>query len=257
MKIIVITIAYFISTSITMAQFSTVESGVYKWADHPVTAGADRESRKILEGSSTHLAYFSIHATTQFAGAKPSEAHANNEIEECIIITEGTMKVTMEGRSTVLGPRGVILLMPKQMHSVQNVGDGNLTYFVMRYRSKNEMDIARGNRSGGTLTLNADSLGFKPSAVGGNRPYFDRPTAMCERFEMHVTHLNKQGPSHEPHKHEETEIILVLSGKTEMTIDGKEYSGSPGDFYLMNSQVMHGVRNATDQPCSYFMFKWK
>ncbi|HEX6226991.1 MAG TPA: cupin domain-containing protein [Chryseolinea sp.] len=257
MKIIVITIAFFISTSTTMAQLSTVASGLFKWTDHPVSAGSDRESRKILEGSSTHLAYFSIHATTQFAGAKPSEAHANDEIEECIIITEGTMKVDVEGRSTVLGSGGVILLMPRQMHSVQNVGNGNLTYFVMRYRSKNAMDIERGNRSGGTLTLNADSLTFKASAVGGNRPYFDRPTAMCERFEMHVTHLNKKGPSHEPHRHEETEIILVLSGKTEMTIDGKEYRGSAGDIYLMNSQLMHGIRNATDQPCSYFMFKWK
>ncbi|HLT71062.1 MAG TPA: cupin domain-containing protein, partial [Cyclobacteriaceae bacterium] len=98
---------------------------------------------------------------------------------------------------------------------------------------------------------------FKPSARGGGRAYFDRPTAMCERFEMHVTRLDKQGPSHEPHKHVETEIILILSGETEMMIGGKDYQASPGDLYFINSELMHGLRNTRDTPCSYFAFKWK
>ena len=256
MKIGVITFAYFITLT-TMGQLKPVPSGVYKWVDHPVEIGEDRESRKILEGTSTHLDYLEIHATTQFPGAKPSKAHANEDIEECIIVKEGRMKVTVEGQSVMLGPGGVILLMPRQMHSLQNAGDSNLTYYVMRYRSKKKKDLERGKAAGGSLMLHTDSLTFKPSARGGGRAYFDRPTAMCERFEMHVTQLNIKGPSHEPHAHEETEIILVLSGETEMTIDSKEYKGAEGDFYLMNSQLMHGVRNAADKPCLYFAFKWK
>lgn len=239
------------------AQFAAVKSGVYRWTDHPVKAGELRETRRILEGTSPHFDYLEIHATTQFPGAKPSPAHANEDIEECIVIKDGAAKVTIEDHSTILGPAGVILLMPRQMHSIENVGDSNLTYYVMRYRSRKKMDLDRGQASGGSLMLNADSLPFKPSARGGGRAYFDRPTAMCERFEMHVTQLNEKGPSHTPHSHVETEIILVLSGETEMTIDGKEYSGGEGDFYLMNSQLLHGVRNATDRPCSYFAFKWR
>ncbi len=234
-----------------------VPSGVYKWADHPVKAGAFRETRKILEGSSPHFEYLEMHATTQFPGAKPGAAHANEDTEECIIVQEGTMKITIEDSSVVLGPRGVILLMPKQMHSLENVGDGKLTYFVMKYRSKKKMSIERGQASGGSLMLNAEALPFKPSARGGGIAYFDRPTAMCERFEMHITQLDQKGASHQPHTHAETEIILVLSGDTEMTIDGKEYTAGPGDFYFMHSGSLHGVRNASDEPCSYFAFKWK
>jgi (S)-ureidoglycine aminohydrolase len=256
MKIVLIAIVCF-STLITMAQLKPVNSGVYKWADHPVALGDDRESRKILEGSSTHLDYFEIHATTQFPGAKPSAAHANDDIEECIIVKEGIMKATVEDRIVFLHAGGVILLMPRQLHSLQNAGDGNLTYYVMRYRSKKKMDVGRGEASGGTLMVSVDSLTFRPNTRGGVRRYFDRSTAMCERFEMHMTQLNKKGPSHDPHAHEETEIVLVLSGKTEMTIDGKEYDGIAGDFYLINSQLMHGVRNATDDPCSYFIMIWK
>jgi (S)-ureidoglycine aminohydrolase len=255
MKIIFITMAYFF-TFAAMGQLKPVHSGIYKWSEHPVQKGEDRESRKILEGTSPHLDYLEIHATTQFPGAKPSTAHANDDIEECIIVSEGTMKITIEGRSTILGAGGVILLTPKQMHAVQNAGNSNLTYYVMRYRSKKKMDLDRGQTAGGSLMLNADSLTFKPSSRGGGRAYFDRPTAMCERFEMHVTQLDKKGPSHEPHAHIETEIIWLISGESEMTIDGKEYKGAAGDFYLMNSQSMHGIRNATDKSCSYFAFKW-
>lgn len=234
-----------------------VESGVYKWSEYPAKPGKQRESRIFLEGSSPHFEYLKIHATTQFPGAKPSKAHANEEFEECIIVKEGRMKVTIEGQSRILEAGGVVLLMPQQKHSLENVGTTNLSYYVMKYKSKKKMDITRGIASGGSLMLNADSLTFKPSSRGGGRAYFDRPTAMCERFEMHVTQLNNKGPSHQPHAHEETEIILLISGETEMTIDGKEYQGSAGDFYFMDSQLLHGVRNATDKPCAYFAFKWK
>lgn len=247
---------FILFTLTTMAQLKPINNGVYKWADHPVTIGELRESRKILEGVSPHFEYLEIHATTQFPGAEASNAHANDDIEECIIVKEGQMKVTIEGKSTVLGPGGVVLLMPQQMHSLQNVGDTNLTYYVMRYRSKKKMNLERGITSGGSLMLNADSLTFKPSSRGGGRAYFDRSTAMCERFEMHITQLNNKGPSHKPHTHIETEIILILSGETEMTIEGKEYKAIEGDFYFMNSQSLHGVRNSTEEQCSYFAFKW-
>jgi mannose-6-phosphate isomerase-like protein (cupin superfamily) len=244
-------------TITAMAQSKPIDSGVYKWIDQPVQRGEDRESRKILEGTTAHLDYLEMHATTQFPGAKASTAHANDDIEECIIVKEGLMKVTIEDRGVTLGAGGVILLMPRQMHSVQNVGDGNLTYYVMRYRSKKKMDLKRGEAAGGSLMLNADAMSARATARGAIRPYFDRPTAMCERFEMHVTQLNVKGPSHEPHVHDETEIVLVLGGKTEMTIDGEEFEAGVGDFYFVNSKLMHGVRNATDGSCSYFVFIWK
>lgn len=237
----------------------TIQSGVFRWEDHPVNKKSDREGRKIFEGSSPHFSYVEIHATTQFKGAKPSPAHASEDIEEVIIVKEGLMKVTVEGVSQTIGARGVILLMPQQMHSIQNIGDGPLTYYVMRYRSKKPMDIARGQKSGGTLVLNNDSLTYKTKSDGkkGGTPYFDRSTAMCQRFEMHITQLNVKGPSHKPHEHVESEIILILEGETEMTINGKNYKAKAGDFYYANSWESHGISNSSDAVCSYFAFKWE
>jgi (S)-ureidoglycine aminohydrolase len=119
------------------------------------------------------------------------------------------------------------------------------------------MDIERSKKAGGILILNADSLEFKKTEKGGSRKYFDRPTAMCENFEMHVTQLSHAGPSHAPHQHVETELILVIEGNTSMIIDGKNYTAGPGDLYIMESGKMHGISNTSDNPCSYFAFKWK
>ncbi|REG81402.1 (S)-ureidoglycine aminohydrolase [Algoriphagus antarcticus] len=239
------------------AQLQPVKSGIFKWDDHEVISNEDRVSRPILEGVSPHFEYLEIHATTQAVGAKPSTAHANEDIEEIIIVKEGLMKVTIEGKSSILGANGVVSLMPQQMHSLQNAGESPLTYFIIRYRAKKKMDVERGVTSGGSLMINQDSTVFKPTSVGGVRSYFDRSTAMCERLEMHVTTLDRKVPSHEPHAHIESEIILMISGETAQLIDGKEYTAKAGDFYFMESQSMHGIRNITEQPTTYFAFKWK
>ena len=255
MSIILIMVLFIFALNFYV-ESTSVMPGVYRWTDYEAILNDDRESRKMLEGTSPHFEYLEIHATTQYPGAEPSTAHANEDIEECIIIKEGTAEATTEGTSQILGAGSVILLMPQQIHSIKNIGKTNLTYYVMRYKSKKKMDLERGEASGGSLMLNADSITFKPSERGGGWVYFDRATSMCERFEMHVTQLNKKGPSHKPHTHIETEIIWVISGETEITIDDKEFTAGPGDFYFINSQLMHGVRNATNETCKYFAFKW-
>ncbi len=256
MKYILLSILCLMTISV-FAQLQPIKSGVFHWNDFEVKTNGDRESRPILEGVSTHLDYLSIHATTQEVGAAPSTAHANPDIEELVIVKEGVMEVTIDGKSTVLGANGVLSLMPQQMHSLKNVGEKPLTYYVIRYRSNKPMNIERGQDSGGTMLFNSDSLVYKSTSVGGVRSYFDRPTAMCERLEMHVTTLDRKVASHEPHTHLETEIILMISGETAQMIDGVEYTATAGDLYFMESQSNHGIRNISDQPATYFAFKWK
>lgn len=255
MKILVFALIIFAKVAVN-AQLQPVKDGVYIWNELDVNIGEDRQSRTVFNGVSTHLEYFKIHATTQLPNAKSNKPKANDDVEECIIIKEGLMKITIEGKSDVLGAGSVVLLMPKQMHTIENVGNGNLTYYVMAYKSRKPMNIERGEVNGGTKVYNTDSLVFKPSSKGGGIAYFDRPTAMCERFEMHITQLDKKGPSHAPHTHIETEIILVLSGHAEMTIDDTIYQGNAGDLFLANSQTFHSISNASSEPCKYLAFKW-
>jgi (S)-ureidoglycine aminohydrolase len=167
------------------------------------------------------------------------------------------MKCTIGNKTSVLGRGSVLLIPPLESQTFENVGDGPLTYYVFQFRSKKPMNIERTTQAGGTLLSNYDSLTYTEANNKGTRKYFDRPTAMCENYEMHITYLKAKGPSHTPHQHVDTEIILIIDGEAEMMIDGKNYRAGPGDLYIAESGKTHGIGNATDKPCSYFAFKWR
>ncbi|MFI5133786.1 MAG: cupin domain-containing protein [Chitinophagales bacterium] len=241
----------------TFAQLQPITSAVFHWNELQVKKEEQREGRKIAEGTTIEFSYFEIHATTQEKGAVPRPPHAQDSIEELIIIKEGKLKCTIGNKTAELGAGSVLLIPPHEMQTFENTGDGPVTYYVFMFRSRKPMNMERSQKAGGTLLLNADTISYSEKDGKGTNKYFDRPTAMCENYEMHITTLTKKGPSHAPHQHVDTEIILVISGEVEMTIDGKEYKGSAGDFFIAESGKMHGVSNASDKPCKYFAFKWR
>jgi quercetin dioxygenase-like cupin family protein len=256
MKIILMILLQTIAIN-SFAQLLPVASGVFHWNELAVKKDTQRQSRKLTEGTTNEFEYFEIHATTQEKGAAPKPVHTQKDIEELIIIKEGTMTCTIGNKTAVLGKGSVLLIPPLEPQRFENTGDGPLTYYVLMFRSKKPMNIARSNEAGGALLLNYDSLTYKETNNKGTRKYFDRPTAMCENYEMHITYLKAKGPSHTPHQHVDTEIILVIDGETEMTIDGKTYKAGPGDLYIAESGKIHGIGNAAEKPCSYFAFKWR
>ena len=256
MKIILLFLLHIIAMD-TLAQLNPIGSGVFHWAELPVKKANQREGRKIAEGTTKEFSFFEIHATTQEKGATPAAVHTQKDIEEVIIIKEGRMKCKIGDKTAVLGAGSVLLIPPLESQEFQNIGDGPLSYYVFQFRSKDSMNIERSNKAGGILLLNADSLPVTKTEKGSGKKYFDRPTAMCQNFEMHITGLDHKGPSHTPHQHVDTEIILIIAGETEMMIDGKTYNAGAGDMYIAESGKLHGISNAADKPCSYFAFKWR
>jgi mannose-6-phosphate isomerase-like protein (cupin superfamily) len=243
MKKAILVLFYFISIQ-TMAQLPFIPSGVYHWAELPVKKSEGREGRKIMEGSSPQFSFLEMHASTQEKGVVPRPPHAQKDLEEVLIVKEGTMKFTIGTESRIMGKNSVVLIPP-------------LTYYVLEFRSNKPMDLERSDKAGGALFINADSLTCKPSERGGGIAYFNRPTAMCENFEMHITQLDHKGPSHAPHAHVDTEIMLMIEGESEVTVNNKTYKASAGDLYILNSGEMHGISNTQNTVCKYFAFKWR
>lgn len=239
------------------SQSNIIKSGAFLWSSLPLKKDAQRESRKIAEGSTTELSFFEMHATTQSQGATPRPPHDQKDIEELIIIKEGRMKTKIGDKEAILTPGAVLLISPLEMQTFENIGDGPLTYYVFMFRSKKPMDMARNYKHGGSLLLNESDRESKETPKGSTRKFFDRPTAMTENFEIHTTTLNQKGPSHDPHTHPDTEIILVLQGETEMIIDEKHFSANAGDLYFIESNQKHEIKNSSDLPCTYFSFKWR
>ena len=241
----------------SFAQLTPILSGVFRWDGVEVKKSNLKQSRQFAEGTTSEFKYLEIHATTQEKGAIPNPAHTEKDTEELMIITKGIMKTTIGNKTAKLGTGSVIIIPPLQPQKFENIGDGELTYYVFKFQSKKPMNIERSDSAGGSLLLDIDSLHWILTAKGGGMKYFNRPTAMCGNMEMHVSGLNHKGPSHAPHTHVDTEIVLITEGEMQVTIDGKDYRGSAGDFFFMDSNTLHVVGNAEEKPCKYFAFKWR
>lgn len=239
------------------AQLKAIPSGPYYWADIPVVKSTDREGRRFLEGTTSELSYFEIHASTQLKGAAARPPHAQTDIEELVFVKEGTMKFTLGTQSRILGKGSVVLVPPHEMQAIENVGNNSLTYYVIMFRAKKPADMARSARAGGPLMLNADSLKYTLSAQGGVIRYLERPSAMFDNLELHITELKTKGTSYDQHTNADTELILMLEGETAISVNNKIFQAVVGDICLMNSNEPHGVSNSKDAPCKYLVVKWR
>jgi (S)-ureidoglycine aminohydrolase len=151
----------------------------------------------------------------------------------------------------------VALIMPGDEHGVVNAGESQATCYIVKYKSKKPMNLERGKAAGGSMTIDWDDLKFVPHDKGGIRRYFDRKSAMSDRIEMHVTTLNPDIKSHEPHTHEPAEIVIMMDGTTEMEIGDGMYKGFVGDIYFLGSKIPHAIRNIGNKPCMYMAFQWQ
>jgi len=237
-------------------QGSTVISKVYPWSSLEVIKEETRDRRQIIDGSSAGLTSLEIHASTLEPGKAPHASHTHADEEEVIIVKEGKLQSTIKDKTRILGAGSVALAIPGEEHGFVNGGDSQTTYYILKFKSKLPLDSERGKKAGGSFLIDRNEVEFVKGEKGGRRNYFDKPTSMFERFEMHVTTLNQGLASHAPHQHKAAEIIILVSGNAEMQIGDSYMKMEPGDLVFLESQVSHALKNIGDSPCEYFAFQW-
>ena len=234
----------------------SIASRTYVWADAPVVKNKTSEQKKLLEGTTTDFSHLEVHTTTLMPHQAPHPAHKHAD-EELIIIKEGKLTVTIEGKTKTLGVGSIAMMMPGDEHGFDNREDSPATYYVMRYTSKEPTDLARGQKAGGSFWIDWNDVAFNPHDKGGIRRMFDRPTAMTKRFEMHVTTLNEGLWSHPPHTHRAAEFLLMKENSSQESIDGKLYAAATGDLIFLESNVPHALQNTSKGSCTYFAFQFE
>lgn len=230
-------------------------SGVYAWDDLEVIEIENGERRPILDGATSSFEHFHVHGMTLEAGASLDGPLTHDDVEELLIIKEGSLEVMINGQGRVLPTGSVSLILPGDAHGIRNVGPGPASYYVLRWRtsaSNVETDTAASS-----LSVNWDEVELKQIAKGGRRQLLQHPTSMLTEFEMHTTTLKQGWKSHDQHVHVEDEIILVRFGQVEQLIDSIPHAAGPGAVIFLQADQPHGIRNAGEGPCEYYAFKWR
>jgi len=119
-----------LAASSAAAQNQALPSKMYRYEDLPVRNNGDNKQRAILRGD-THTGYaIEMHETELAPGLAPHPPHRHVH-EEMVMIREGTLEVTISGRSTNLSPGSVAYVASNEEHGWRNIGTGRARYFVM------------------------------------------------------------------------------------------------------------------------------
>jgi (S)-ureidoglycine aminohydrolase len=198
-----------------------------------------------------------VHTSTLEPGKAPHPPHVHDDQEELMIVKEGQVKITIKGISKILGPGSIAFAMPGDEHGIENAGNTQATYYVLKYKGKLPMNPERTKQAGGSFMLDWNDLKTNNTGKGYRRDFFNRATSQLAQFEMHTTALNADSASHAPHTHVQEEIILILRGNVTMHIGDNFYPASPGDVVFLPSRIPHALLNTGKEQCEYFAFQWR
>ena len=120
-----------LATHAAQAQAKTLPTKTFRHQDLPVRDNPNgNKSRAIFDGE-THGAYpIEMHETELAPGNAPHAPHKHEHVE-LLMVREGTVEVTIDGNSTILGPGSVAYVASNAFHGWKNVGTTRAAYFVM------------------------------------------------------------------------------------------------------------------------------
>ena len=110
------------------SQLPSLTSKAYRFEDLPVQKEKGATYRDILEGRTHTGDYLEAHETVLEPNAMPHPAHRHVG-EELFVISSGTLEVTIQGKTTRLGPGSAFFVASNEEHGLRNVGRTPAQYF--------------------------------------------------------------------------------------------------------------------------------
>ncbi|GHN02245.1 hypothetical protein WSM22_37340 [Cytophagales bacterium WSM2-2] len=241
--------------SVIVVAQDSIQSKMYSWQKPVHITNRNILSATLFEGSAHDMSYMQMSANTLMPSKGKIKLTVPANEERLLFIKTGVLSISIGDSSRSIGRGSVVLLLPNEKYSLQS-GKDSCSYYMMNYHSKSPISKEK-RKEQGSMVIDWNKVAFKPHDRGGIRNFFERPTAMCRRLEIHVTTLNEGIKSHEPHRHRAEEIVLVIDNKTEMQIADAFHKGNTGDLYYLGSNVSHAIRNDGKGQCIYYAIQFE
>jgi quercetin dioxygenase-like cupin family protein len=117
-------------------QSAPLPAKVYHSAEIPYKGDATKKARRFFYGPEQSGYNLEMHETVLGPGVEthPPHTHAHQEI---IILVEGTVVVSMDGRTETVEAGSVIFYEPNRPHNLRNAGTEPCRYYVVELRGRN------------------------------------------------------------------------------------------------------------------------
>lgn len=246
-------------------QRAPLGSRTWTWESLEFRPGPLGGRREVNNRPTATLRVFESHVTTLNPGLRSHAPHRHGQ-EEFIIIKEGTLEASINGRTQRAGPGSIFFFAAHDAHNSTNVGETPATYLVFNFQTALsatahpegvEAATASGKLAGKlqSAVFDWDKRVVTTTARGQRRQILDSPTATLANVECHITTLNLGEIPHAAHRHPDEEFVIVKDGEIEATVDGVVSRGGPGSIFFLGSNSLHGLKNVGGTEATYYVFR--
>jgi mannose-6-phosphate isomerase-like protein (cupin superfamily) len=114
------------------AEDNSLPSGAFQFDRLPMhLSNSNAQVRMILRGKLATGEGLEVHETTLPPGAAPTAATHHHPHSEMWLVREGTIELTVNGKSYLLQPGALGFVRSNEEHGIKNVGATPATYFVV------------------------------------------------------------------------------------------------------------------------------
>lgn len=217
--------------------------------------------RPVVDATVPTMERFEMHVTTLLPGRVSHPPH-NHPQEELILVKEGTVESSINGRKDRVGAGSVLFFASHDVHNVTNVGDGPATYYVINFYTAatgavRNQPAAEWATPGLLKSCAMDWKALVPTAMaaGAKRyAYADSATLTFARLEIHATTMPPGAPASAVHHHPWLEVIVMREGAMEYDLNGLRQTAGPGSIMYIAPNTLQSSRNPGTVPATYTVF---
>jgi quercetin dioxygenase-like cupin family protein len=218
-------------------------------------------SMPVFDNPTAALPKFEVHITTLRPGMISHAVH-HHAWEEMLLIKEGSVEVSINGKKYPAGPGFLVFFASHDPHNLKNVGTTDATYYVINFvtdlvqsavdRPASEQGVP-GKLS--SSVIDCDGLPKTATPSGFRVPVLDSPTLTFQRLVVHITTLNPGQRTRAEMIDPGDELFIVRSGVVEATVNGITSRMKEGSLFYCAPNDKRTFKNDGAFPASYQVFK--
>ena len=215
------------------------------------------QSRPVFDNPTGTLDKLEVHITTLLPGMSSHPAHRHSW-EEILLLKEGELELSINGRKQHAGPGAFIFLASNDPHNATNTGSKPATYYVINFvtdlsHSASDKSAAEQAVPGKlpSSVIDCNSLPSTPTKTGSRVVCVSSPTLTFLALESHITTLNVGQSTALDIVDPGDEFVLVKSGSIEVTVNGIADRMKEGSVLYWAPNDKRTIRNVGATPASY------